>query len=566
MNHQLKVSFENIGVSSYLAVGFPPEMPVIGYQMEMITSNEISHLLHSSKRMINGSAVIYYNISSKIRLSQILERRKLKKDELICLIHGALQAIQEGREYQLPEEGLVMEPDYIYVEPDTCSPSFVYLPVQGADNGDLRKLLQNLIMKGMIEMSQDNFIQVLLEVLSRDPFSIDQLSFSMEQLEKRPRARKPEPIPAPGPSFSSQPVPPAAVPVPPQPQPPFQPQPQPQPTRPTQEPMPAPNPPRPQVPGTGQEAGRKAPSKKKKGKKAPETEKVMSQEENFDREKAKKKFLLPQAVIMVALAAMVSFGFFTDGSGGIALKNIFAVVLIVAVAEVILYREAYVNGKNASGKSKPKKQEVKAKSRAKTVQTPGSRPPVPPQRGKGPVPEQPSAPVPPVVKAPVYSAPPVAPAPQPPVQPMPSAAPVPPLSPAAANPMPNYGFQPSMPAAAPEEEDKTELWEGMGAEDAYLEYYVNGMMDRVFLNKPSTLVGRLSSQVDYQVTNPKVGKVHAEFLNQNGVIYVVDQNSKNGTYINHSTQRITSNVPYPLKDNDRISLADSEFILHCPVR
>lgn len=120
-------------------------------------------------------------------------------------------------------------------------------------------------------------------------------------------------------------------------------------------------------------------------------------------------------------------------------------------------------------------------------------------------------------------------------------------------------------SAAPEPDfsSETELWEGDAEDGAYLEYYVNGVMSRVKLNRPSTLIGRLSSQVDFAVSNPKVGKIHAEFLNQGGAIYVKDLNSKNGTYINRSGQRINSNIPYPLKDNDRISLADSEFTLRC---
>ena len=118
-----------MGMSSYLAVTFPLRTDVIGYQMEMITSNEINHLLRASKRMINGQTGVYYNISSKIQLSRILERRKLSRKELLALIQGALDAAKDGKEYQLSEDGLVMEPEYIYVEPDTCSPYFLYLPV-----------------------------------------------------------------------------------------------------------------------------------------------------------------------------------------------------------------------------------------------------------------------------------------------------------------------------------------------------------------------------------------------------------------------------------------------------
>ena len=176
MQNQWRTSFENIGSSSYLAVTLPAEIPVVGYQLEMITSNEISHFLPAARRMINGETAVYYNISSKIQLSQILERRKLTRKELTCLIQGAVEAVQEGAEYQLPEAGLVMEADSIYVVPDTCSPSFVYIPAECEKGGGLKELLLSMIMHGQIEMSNDNFIQVLLETLNRENLSYQELS------------------------------------------------------------------------------------------------------------------------------------------------------------------------------------------------------------------------------------------------------------------------------------------------------------------------------------------------------------------------------------------------------
>ncbi len=63
-------------------------------------------------------------------------------------------------------------------------------------------------------------------------------------------------------------------------------------------------------------------------------------DESFDAEKAKKKFLLPQAIVMVAVAAMISFGFFVDGeTGAVAVNNILAAVILIVLFEVILYRE-----------------------------------------------------------------------------------------------------------------------------------------------------------------------------------------------------------------------------------
>ena len=101
-------------------------------------------------------------------------------------------------------------------------------------------------------------------------------------------------------------------------------------------------------------------SKKEKAEKTKSVkESAAVEEDGFDPEKAKKKFLLPQAVIMVALAALVSFGAFTDEYGDIAVTNILAVVLILAVTEVILYREAYVNSRSKGNKKMDKKADKK---------------------------------------------------------------------------------------------------------------------------------------------------------------------------------------------------------------
>ena len=629
MQKQWRTSFENIGSSSYLALTFPAGIPVVGYQLEMITSNEISHFLPAARRMVNGETAVYYNISSKIQLSQILERRKLTRKELACLIRGAVEAVQEGEEYQLPEEGLVMEADSIYVVPDTCNPSFVYIPAECERGGGLKELLLSMIMHGQIEMSNDNFIQVLLETLNRENLSYQELSACLESggensgmsVSLNGGGRN---------GFASGDAQSGSL------------------SQGGQTSFPY---------GAGQAvfsneswsdqvlseqqkqmgAGRQNPAvdfeelteekpsvKERKGDKKKE-EKAKGgrksglkgtgkksgtadisnaagtsgmDDDGFDREKTKKKFMLPQAVILVAMAALVSFGAFTDESGAIVLNNILAVVLILGVAEVILYREVYVNSRSNGGNKGSSKNSVKSsgmgdgknagrKIAQERPSVPSRKPAVP---GKASVSGNSSALGNPSVsgKTSVQEERPVS-----GEAPVSGNGPVFGGTPSSGNGLMSGASSSvsfgagamrqsaaasssafSMPSAGPSLGDTiptdmggdTELWDGDSGMEAYLEYYVNGVMSRVVLNKPSTLIGRLSSQVDFAVSNPKVGKIHAEFLNQGGKIYVKDLNSKNGTYINRNGQRINSNVPYPLIDNDRISLADSEFTLRCGSR
>ena len=98
---------------------------------------------------------------------------------------------------------------------------------------------------------------------------------------------------------------------------------------------------------------------------------------------------------------------------------------------------------------------------------------------------------------------------------------------------------------------------------AHLEYYNKGVLKKIALDKPCTIVGRVSSQADYIIDDKEMSNIHAEFSFDGDNYYVKDCNSANGTYINSGTQRITANVPYQIFDGDRITLAGIEMTLRC---
>lgn len=97
----------------------------------------------------------------------------------------------------------------------------------------------------------------------------------------------------------------------------------------------------------------------------------------------------------------------------------------------------------------------------------------------------------------------------------------------------------------------------IGSNTAYLVTEKAGTMEKIFINKAEFKIGRLPSEVDYVSDNMAVGKVHAAIKSINNKYYIVDLNSKNGTYINK--QRIESNELYEIKNEDSIIFANSQF-------
>ncbi len=113
--------------------------------------------------------------------------------------------------------------------------------------------------------------------------------------------------------------------------------------------------------------------------------------------------------------------------------------------------------------------------------------------------------------------------------------------------------------------DATVLMEDNVISGARFTWYENGLLKRVKMDKNVMLAGRQANQVDIMLPGRMVGHIHAEFRrNSDGSQYtVIDCNSKNGTYINGSKERIKSNVEYPIRNGDTVKLADVELTFEC---
>lgn len=105
---------------------------------------------------------------------------------------------------------------------------------------------------------------------------------------------------------------------------------------------------------------------------------------------------------------------------------------------------------------------------------------------------------------------------------------------------------------------ETSVLGDQGRSYAYLLGCQENSHERIGINKSSFIIGRMKNQVDYVSQNNAVGKVHAEIIIKEGIHYIRDLNSRNGTYVNG--ERIASNVQHVIKNNDRIAFANSEYM------
>lgn len=152
------------------------------------------------------------------------------------------------------------------------------------------------------------------------------------------------------------------------------------------------------------------------------------------------------------------------------------------------------------------------------------------------------------------------PAPRPRPQPMPQPAPIPPVQ-------PQNNVPPVYPGGANtgvlgRAEDTTVLSGGsnettvLSADFGTLTRISTG--EKININKERFVIGRERGRVDYCISdNTAVGRTHAIIVNRGGSAYVIDQNSRNCTYVNDV--RAGANQEVKIKSGDKITFADEAF-------
>ena len=87
----------------------------------------------------------------------------------------------------------------------------------------------------------------------------------------------------------------------------------------------------------------------------------------------------------------------------------------------------------------------------------------------------------------------------------------------------------------------------------------NGQEETAVIDKSEFVIGRSPDATDYTFKdNNNIGRTHAKIISQEGFYYIVDLDSKNGTYVNGT--QVESGVHTPIQFGDTIKLANQDFV------
>lgn len=100
----------------------------VGYDLEMLCENQIQGILPIYLHSFNGETELYYDISTKQTLRVLFEKKQFTWEDLKWLLRGIQEAVCGLEKYLLDMEYLLIDPDYIYINMAEKKVYLLYYP------------------------------------------------------------------------------------------------------------------------------------------------------------------------------------------------------------------------------------------------------------------------------------------------------------------------------------------------------------------------------------------------------------------------------------------------------
>lgn len=174
------ITYQRDAINSYLVMKKDEAVNIQNYEVEMLERNSIDSFLDISIRTFNTEKELYYNITSKQQLDEILERKKLNSNELVKFFNTLIDIIKNCEKYFLDNNKILLQPDMIYIDLNGFKPSFVYVPFDN-NNGVIIESIINLtnFLFDKIDQEDVNAVMIMHKIMT----SCKQPDFNINKIQ-----------------------------------------------------------------------------------------------------------------------------------------------------------------------------------------------------------------------------------------------------------------------------------------------------------------------------------------------------------------------------------------------
>lgn len=167
----------------------PDEYQGWSYEVKMLLHNPIEGLLKFTMKTVDEQQQFFYEITSKQPLSRILEGHGISAEEIRMLILAIAAILKKIEPYLLSPENILLQTDYIYLEPDEFKIYFCAVPGKKTDfSKELHDLLYELLKKAD-HQNQESMIAAygLYQETQKENYGIEDLMRFLNMISSEPK-------------------------------------------------------------------------------------------------------------------------------------------------------------------------------------------------------------------------------------------------------------------------------------------------------------------------------------------------------------------------------------------
>lgn len=182
------IVYKNSAGRNLIVYTFIDQAELVNYQLEMLANNRINGLLKSEVMRINGEIHLQFDITSLVTVKKLFERRKFSRRDFLCLIKQTVEILETMERYLLDNSRIVFDSTYIFVDPQNLKLGYAYLPIKDRPQSldELKDLLLDAIISDIrfIDEPSDDYIQRLIEILKDPEFEESSLKKYLNEVDR----------------------------------------------------------------------------------------------------------------------------------------------------------------------------------------------------------------------------------------------------------------------------------------------------------------------------------------------------------------------------------------------
>ncbi len=162
------------------------------YEIRMFEKNGIRGFLPLQVRRVNGQVELWLDITGKQSAELLFENRLMSGADMENLFHGINESLEEGGRYLLDSRGILLLPEYIYLDQDNGDVFLCCIP--GSDEGDNCCKLGEYVLKHLdhsdsraVRMGYAFYAQTLEENFSFSAAVLSALQTAGEEKGRLPK-------------------------------------------------------------------------------------------------------------------------------------------------------------------------------------------------------------------------------------------------------------------------------------------------------------------------------------------------------------------------------------------